>query len=111
VVGGRGGAHLVVLVLDLAPPQAFELVDLLLLLEDLDVEVLLDLLVGEVDAELLEAVLLEDLEAGDVQDADDCARRERERMRERRRTRARLAAFREGIELVMRATSQSNSWP
>lgn len=34
------------------------------------VEVKLDLLVGDVDAELLERVLLEVLEAEDVQDAD-----------------------------------------
>lgn len=34
------------------------------------VEVKLDLLVGDVDAELLEGVLLEVLEAEDVQDAD-----------------------------------------
>lgn len=38
--------------------------------EDVLVEVKLDLLVGDVDAKLLEGVLLEVLEAEDVQDAD-----------------------------------------
>ena len=62
---------LVVNVLDLPPPEALELVDLLLLLEDLLVEVLLDLLVGKVDAELLKAVLLKDLEPGNVEDTNN----------------------------------------
>ena len=35
------------------------------------IEELLQLLVGVVDAELLEAVDLEDLEAGNIQDADE----------------------------------------
>ena len=35
------------------------------------IEELLELLVGVVDAELLEAVHVEDLEAGDVEDADE----------------------------------------
>ena len=35
------------------------------------VEELLELLVGVVDAQLLEAVQLEDLESGDVEDADE----------------------------------------
>jgi hypothetical protein len=42
----------------------------LLALEDVLVELLLQALVGQVDAQLLEAVLLEGLEAVDVQDAD-----------------------------------------
>lgn len=37
------------------------------------VEELLEFLVGVVDAELLEAVLLEDLETGNVQDSDPVA--------------------------------------
>ncbi len=41
-------------------------------LECVLVEVLLQLLVGEVDAELLEAVLLEDLETENVQHTDHC---------------------------------------
>jgi len=49
--GGRGGLHLF--------PGEYVLV-----------EVKLDLLVGDVDAELLEGVLLEVLEPEDVQDAD-----------------------------------------
>ena len=46
------------------------LVQLLLHLEDVEVEVLLQLLVGEVDQQLLEAIVLKDLEAEDVEDAD-----------------------------------------
>jgi hypothetical protein len=42
-----------------------------LLAEDVCVELLLELLVGEVDAELLERVRLEVLEAEDVEDADE----------------------------------------
>ena len=45
------------------------LVQLLLHLEDVEVEVLLQLLVGEVDQQLLEAIVLKDLEAEDVEDA------------------------------------------
>jgi hypothetical protein len=59
-----------------ASPHLLELdalapVDVLLLLEGVRVEVLLQLLVAEVDAQLLERVLLEDLEAEDVEDADE----------------------------------------
>lgn len=42
----------------------------LLQLEDVLVEVVLEAFVGEVDAELLEAVILVILEAKDVQDSD-----------------------------------------
>jgi len=45
-------------------------VEALLLRERVRVELLLQPLVGEVDAELLERVGLEDLEAEDVEDAD-----------------------------------------
>ena len=62
---------LVVDKLDLPPPEALKLIDLLLLLENLVVEVLLDLLVGKVDAELLEGVLLKDFESGNVENADE----------------------------------------
>eukprot|EP00968_Pinguiococcus_pyrenoidosus_P000506 scaffold31_cov263-Pinguiococcus_pyrenoidosus.AAC.12 len=55
---------------DLGKADALRLVDTLLLLEGRPVEVLLQLLVREVDAELLEGVLLEDLEPEDVEHAD-----------------------------------------
>ena len=42
----------------------------LLALEDMLIELLLQALVGQVDAQLFEAVLLEGLKAVDVQDAD-----------------------------------------
>lgn len=45
----------------------------LLHLEDVLVEVLLQLLIGQVDAKLLKVVLLEALEAIDVQHAHDCS--------------------------------------
>jgi hypothetical protein len=47
----------------------------LLELEDVVVEQALELLVRKVDAELLERILLEDLEAEDVQNADKVLRR------------------------------------
>ena len=53
--------------------DALRAVELLLLLERVHDEVLLRLLVGEVDAELLERVDLERLEAVDVEDADEAA--------------------------------------
>ena len=43
----------------------------LVFLKHTDIEVLLQVLVGEVDAELLETVVHKVLEAGDVQDADE----------------------------------------
>jgi hypothetical protein len=46
--------------------------NLLLLSQDLLVEVLLDLLVGVIYAQLLEAVCIENLKSRDIQDAD-CA--------------------------------------
>jgi len=70
----RKVADLVINVLDLPPPETLELVDFLLLPEDLLVKVLLDLLVGKVDAELLKAVLLKDLETGDIEDTNEPAR-------------------------------------
>ena len=56
---------------DALPRHALGLVLELLLAEDVCVELLLELLVGEVDAELLERVRLEVLEAEDVEDADE----------------------------------------
>ena len=64
-------AHdLVVEELDGRPLDAFRDVLLLLLLQGLLDEVLLQLLVDVVDAELLEAVALEDLKAKDIENAD-----------------------------------------
>ena len=60
---------LVVHEIDVRPLDFLLLVLLLLLLEDLLVEVLLELLICEVDAELLKVVLLELLETVDVQNA------------------------------------------
>lgn len=71
---------LVVCVLDLSHRQSFLLVQFLLLLQHAFVEELLQLLVAVVDAELLEAVPLEILEAGDVKDPH-VARAGRERQR------------------------------
>ena len=61
------------------------LVQLLLHLEDVEVEVLLQLLVGEVDQQLLEAIVLEDLEAEDVEDANLRRRRRAARVGGERR--------------------------
>ena len=61
----------VVLPLDARPDDALGRVDLLLGLEERDRKVLVQLLVGEVDEELLERVLLEVLEAVDVEDAEE----------------------------------------
>ena len=52
-------------------PETFLLVQLLLVLEDPLVEELLQFLVHKVDGDLLEAVVLEDLEAGDVENSDE----------------------------------------
>ena len=60
-------ARLVVVVVDRDPNDALLRVDLLLHLEDELEEELVQLLVGEVDAQLLEGVDLEDLEAEDVE--------------------------------------------
>lgn len=65
--------HLVVEVLHRDPLDALPAVLVLLGLQRQLDEQLLQLLVAEVDAELLEAVLLEDLEAVDVQDAHHVA--------------------------------------
>ena len=46
----------------------------LLALEDVLVELLLQALIGQVDAQLLKAVLLEGLEAIDIQNADGAVR-------------------------------------
>jgi len=54
---------------DELPQDPLPLVLVLLELEDVPVELLLERLVGVVDAELLEVVLLECLEAEDVEDA------------------------------------------
>ena len=62
---------LVVAVLDARPGQLLLGVERLLGLEDEDQEELLQLLVGKVDAELLERVDLEELEAVDVEEADE----------------------------------------
>ena len=56
---------------DHLPLDALAHVLLLLQHEHVVVEELLQLLVAEVDADLLEGVELEDLEAGDVQHADE----------------------------------------
>ena len=56
---------------DLLPVDALLVVLLLLHLEDVRHEELLKVLIGVVDAELLEAVDLESLEAVDVQHADE----------------------------------------
>ena len=61
---------LVVAVLDVADPNPFASVLVLLPLEDVLIEVIVQLLIGCVDAHLLEAVALEVLEAGEVKDAD-----------------------------------------
>ena len=66
--------RLVVDVLDVLELDALRRVEALLRLEGRHREVALQLLVGEVDAELLERVGLEDLEAEDVEDADEDAR-------------------------------------
>ena len=63
-------AHLVVEVVDVDPLDPLPLVLLLLLLEHQLDEELLQVLVAVVDAELLEGVVVEDLEAVDVEDAD-----------------------------------------
>ena len=65
--------YLVVNELDVPPLDGLEVVLLLLQLEDVLHEELLEVLVGEVDAELLEGVGGEVLEAEDVQDADGLA--------------------------------------
>ena len=59
--------------LDVAPVDGLRLVLRLLRLEHVLVEVLLQLLVRQVDAELLERVQLERLKAVDVQDADEAS--------------------------------------
>jgi len=77
-------------------------VDLLLRLEDAPHKVLLQLLVGKVDAELLEAIVLEDLEAEHVEQADEdvlranlaLARRRQRNVREARVLLAQLAGRR-----------------
>ena len=56
---------------DKVPRDLLALVLLLLEVEDVVVELLLHLLVGVVDHELFERVLLEHLEAEDVEDADE----------------------------------------
>ena len=66
-------APLVVLVLDRRPLDALLVVERLLRLEDEAEEELLELLVGKVDAELLEGVLEEGLEAVHVEEADEGA--------------------------------------
>ena len=63
-------AHLVVEVVHVDPLDPLPLVLLLLLLEHQLDEELLQVLVAVVDAELLEGVVVEDLEAVDVEDAD-----------------------------------------
>ena len=68
-------ARLVVPERDVRPVDAFRVVLHLLELEDVVVEQALELLVRKVDAELLERILLEDLEAEDVQNADKVLRR------------------------------------
>mmetsp|Transcript_18602 Transcript_18602/g.62642 ORF Transcript_18602/g.62642 Transcript_18602/m.62642 type:complete len:210 (-) Transcript_18602:1064-1693(-) len=65
----------VVLVLDVRPTHALGRVQLLLRLEDELEKELLQLLVCKVDAELLERVCLEGLEAVDVQQSDEGRRR------------------------------------
>ena len=67
-------AALVVLVLDARPRDALLLVQVLLRLEDELEEELLQLLVGKVDAELLEGVDRERLEAVDVEQPDELGR-------------------------------------
>ena len=73
-IGEHLDARLVVGLVDRVPPNRFADVNLLLGLEDRRVEVCLQPLVGEVDAELLERVHLELLEAEDVEHADERAR-------------------------------------
>ena len=63
---------LVVLEWDTLPLDAFLFVLLLLQGEHVLVELLLQLLVGIVNAELFEGVLCKDLESKDIQDADKC---------------------------------------
>ena len=63
---------LVVDELDVGPVDGLALVLLLLLFEHVLVEVLLELLVGEVDAKLLKGIRLERLESVDVEDSDEC---------------------------------------
>ena len=67
---GRLGRHLVVLELDVLPGDPLLDVQLLLRLKHAREEELLQLLVGEVDAELLEGVVLEVLKAEDVEQTD-----------------------------------------
>ena len=67
----------VVLPLDARPEDALGGVDLLLRLEEADREVLVELLVGEVDEELLEGVLIKVLEAVNVEDAQEAKVRRR----------------------------------
>ena len=62
---------LVIHELYLSPLDIFLLVLLLLHGEHVLVELLLQLLIGVVDAQLLETVLLEDLEAKDIQQPDE----------------------------------------
>ena len=73
-IGEHLDARLVVGLVDRVPTDGFADVNLLLGLEDRRVEVGLQPLVGEVDAELLERVRLELLEAEDVEHADERAR-------------------------------------
>ena len=63
---------LVILKGDTLPLNAFLLVLLLLQSEHMLVELLLQLLIGIIDAELLERVLCKDLESKDIQDTDKC---------------------------------------
>jgi hypothetical protein len=56
--------------LDVLPVDAFVVVLLLFELEDVPHEELLQVLVGKIDAELFEAIVVEVLEAEDVQDSD-----------------------------------------
>ena len=66
----KKSTHLVVLKVDVRPVDALLLIHALLARKHVGVELLLQLFIREVDAELLEAVLLEALEAVDVQNAD-----------------------------------------
>ena len=80
----------------------------LLLLEGVQVEELLQLLVGVVDAELLERVCREDLEAEDVQKADPAVRPLRRRVelrvhpRDDQQEERRVDELDEGVALVDR---------
>ena len=62
---------LVILELHVSPLNLFLGIFLLLHLEDVAVEELLDLLVGIIDAELLETVLLKVLKSKDIQQANE----------------------------------------